>query len=262
MDSEAVRNYNRDAWNRKVREENRWTVPVDAETIARARRGEWQIVLTPTIPVPLGWFPDELDGCRVLGLASAGGQQGPVLAATGAEVTVYDNSPEQLAQDRRVADREGLRLTTVEGDMRDLSAFADESFDLIFHPCSNGFVPDVRPVWNEAFRVLSSGGRLLAGFSNPVRYLFEDERTLNGVLEIRHSIPYSDVTDLRDEEQREIMDRGEPLEFGHTLEDQIGGQLDAGFVLRGFFEDRYEHTDDDPLSDYLATFIATLAEKP
>jgi len=262
MDPEAVRRYNRDAWNRQVREGNRWTVPVDSRTIARARRGDWQVVLTPTIPVPRAWFPEELRACRLLGLAAGGGQQGPVLAAAGADVTVYDNSPAQLAQDRSVAAREGLALRTVEGDMRDLSAFADSSFDLVFHPCSNAFVPEVRPVWNEAFRVLRSGGRLLAGFSNPVRYLFEHSWSGDGPLRVRHTIPYSDLTARSAEELAAIRERGEPLEFGHTLGDQIAGQLDAGFVLRGFFEDRYDPADSDALSSYLATFIATFAEKP
>ncbi len=59
--------------------------------------------------------------------------------------------------------------------MRDLSAFADESFDLVFHPVSNLFVPEVRPVWNEAFRVLRRGGSLLAGFLNPAVYIFDLE---------------------------------------------------------------------------------------
>ena len=71
----------------------------------------------------------------VLCLASGGGQQGPILAAAGANVTVFDNSPAQLRQDELVARREGLSIRTVQGDMRDLSAFADGSFDLIFHPC-------------------------------------------------------------------------------------------------------------------------------
>ena len=260
MDSDEVRSHNRDAWNRKVRERDRWTVPVDAATIERARRGEWRIVLTPSIPVPRHWFPTELRGCGILGLASAGGQQGPVLAAAGADVTVYDNSPAQLAQDRAVAEREGLRLRTVEGDMRELSAFDDGSFDLVFHPCSNSFVPEARPVWNEAFRVLRPGGRLLAGFSNPVRYLFEDEP--GRALEVRYSIPYSDLVARSARERRELAGRGEPLEFGHSLDDQIGGQLDAGFLLRGFFEDRYGPADEDPLSSHLATFIATWAVKP
>ncbi len=31
----------------------------------------------------------------------------------------------------------------------------NESFDLIIHPVSNTFVPNVLPVWKEAYRVLS-----------------------------------------------------------------------------------------------------------
>ncbi len=94
-----------------------------------------------------------------------------MLAAAGARVTVLDNSPRQLTQDRFVADREHLALQLVEGDMADLSQFASESFDLVFHPVSNCFVPDVRPIWREAFRVLRPGGRLVAGFLNPLVYL-------------------------------------------------------------------------------------------
>ena len=80
---------------------------------------------------------------------------------------MFDNSPQQLARDRLVAEREGLEIRTVQGDMRDLSAFADASFDLVFHPVSNLFCPEVRPVWREAYRVLRQGGILLAGFMNP-----------------------------------------------------------------------------------------------
>ena len=85
---------------------------------------------------------------------------------------MFDNSERQLGQDRMVAAREGLQLSTVRGDMADLGVFADRSFDLIVHPCSNCFVPNVRPVWTEAFRVLRDGGQLLAGYSSAVVYLF------------------------------------------------------------------------------------------
>ena len=106
-DSRDILGYNRQAWDRQVERGNRWTVPVGPEAIARARRGDWSIVLTPTKPVPADWFPP-LAGLDVLCLAGGGGQQGPILAAAGARVTVFDNSPKQLAQDRLVADREGL----------------------------------------------------------------------------------------------------------------------------------------------------------
>jgi SAM-dependent methyltransferase len=254
-----VRAYNREAWDKLVESGDRWTVPVTTDEIRRAKKGEWQIVLTPTKPVPKSWFPD-LHGASALCLASGGGQQGPILAAAGATVTVLDASPRQLEQDRTVAEREGLSLKTVEGDMADLSMFADATFDLIVHPCSNCFVPDVRPVWRECFRVLRSSGILLAGFTNPVRFIFDDERMQNGSLEVRHSIPYADLTDLDEaDRQRMILDKGEPLAFGHALEDQIGGQLDAGFVITGFYEDRYGENGSDPLSKYLPTFIATRA---
>src|SRR5438128_538893 len=125
-----VRTYNSRAWDKAVERASQWTVPVAADVIAAARQGEWQIVLTPTKPVPRVWFPP-LFGLAVLGLASGGGQQGPVLAAAGAHVTIFDNSPQQLAQDRAVAAREALTIQTIEGDMADLSVFADASFDLI-----------------------------------------------------------------------------------------------------------------------------------
>ena len=150
-----VRSYNRDAWNRNVRAGNQWTIPVNPEVIEAARRGEWKLYLTPTIPVPEDWYPD-LKNADVLCLASGGGQQAPVLSAVGANVTIFDNSPMQLAQDKLVAERDGLKLRYVEGDMADLSVFQDESFDLIFHPVSNVFVPEIIHVWKEAFRVLKT----------------------------------------------------------------------------------------------------------
>lgn len=254
-----VREYNRDAWNASVENEIRWTIPVSKEEIEAARKGEFSIVLTPQNPVPREWFPD-LKGLKVLGLASGGGQQMPVLAAAGAEVVSYDNSPRQLEQDRKVAERESLSLTTVEGDMRDLGVFEDESFDFIFHPCSNSFVPDVNPVWKEAFRVLRPGGTMVSGFCNPVLFIFDYEKLEKaGELEVRHEIPYSDLTSLSEAERREMTEKSEPLCFGHTLEDQIGGQLRAGFHLTGLFEDKDR---DLALCKYIPAFVATRALKP
>src|SRR5512134_2272733 len=111
-----IRSYNREAWNREVEGgQNRWSQPVGADIIAKATQGEFSILLTENIPVPKRWFPS-LKSADVLCLASGGGQQGPVLAAAGANITVFDNSPAQLKQDQRVADRESLNLKTVEGD--------------------------------------------------------------------------------------------------------------------------------------------------
>ena len=202
MNETEIPEYNRSAWNKAVRDRIRWTIPVTSEEVASARGGDWEIVLTPTVAVPRDWFGD-LENADVLCLASAGGQQGPILAAAGANVTVFDLSPEQLNQDRGVAERDGLKIGIVEGDMRDLGCFADQSFDLIFHPCSNCFVPQIRPVWVEAFRVLRKGGRLLSGFCNPLLFIFDDKAMDEGRLEVRHKIPYSDLTSLDETETEE-----------------------------------------------------------
>ena len=229
-----------------------------SEQIAAARRGDWQIVLTPTRPVPREWFGD-LSRTRVLALASGGGQQTPILAAAGATVTVLDNSPRQLERDREVAERDGLTIRTELGQMHDLSRFADRAFDLIFHPASNSFAPEIRPVWRECFRVLTPRGRLLSGFANPVLYLFDEEADTRGELVVRHRIPYADTASLDPDAVSKRIASGEPLQYGHTLDDQIGGQIDAGFRIEGFFEDGFPET---TLDRYLPTFIATLAVKP
>src|SRR5918997_830534 len=129
--------HQRRAWDRQVGLGSEWTRPVGPEVIEAARRGEGSVLLTEQKDVPRGGFPAELAGLRILCLASGGGQQGPTFAAAGARVAVLDNSPAQLAQDRLVAGREGLDLQTFEGDMADLSRFADCSFDLVLHPVSN-----------------------------------------------------------------------------------------------------------------------------
>ena len=252
-----VQDLNRQAWNQRVREgKSPYTQPVTSEQVAAAKRGEWQIFLTPGRPVPRAWL--DVTGRDVLCLASGGGQQGPLLAAAGARVTVFDLADEQLGQDRLVAERDGLELTTVQGSMTDLSTFADASFDLIVHPISNCFVPEVKPVWREAYRVLRPGGYLLAGMVNPILYALnddsEDER-----LVVRHKIPYSDLEQLSPDEQQKRSAEGQALEFAHTLDDLIGGQLAAGFTLTGFYEDRFPGK---PVDDYLAVTLATRARKP
>lgn len=253
-----IRSFNRDAWDRQVEGGNIWTIPVSPEVIAAARRGEFKVLLTEQKPVPEDWIPD-LKRLDVLCLASGGGQQGPIFAAAGANVTVLDNSPRQLEQDRLVAHREGLQLITVEGDMRDLSIFADESFDFVFHPISNVFCPDVRLVWREAYRVLRYGGTLLAGFMNPTYYIFDYiDMEEKGELNVRFSLPYSDVADMPKDKLEKLMKEGHPLEFSHTLADQIGGQCEAGFHLIGFYEDYMSNM---VLSKYHPTYIATRALK-
>jgi SAM-dependent methyltransferase len=254
---EDIREYNKALWNKLVDKGNRWTIPVSAEEVAAARQGSWQIVLTAQKPVPKEWFPD-LVGCRVLCLASGGGQQGPILAAAGADVTVLDGSTRQLDQDRFVAERDSLAIKTIEGDMADLSMFENESFDLVFHPVSNFCVPDVRPIWYEAYRVLSKGGILLVGIVNPFTYLFDQDLWDQGIFHVKYAIPHSDFANLSEEAKDRFIEENYLFEFSHTLTDQIGGQMKAGFLLTSLYEDG---NDDEELYKYMPLFIATRAIK-
>lgn len=250
--------YNSNAWDNEVKIGNKWTLQVSSEEIDKARQGEYKLLLTPTKLVPKEWV-DDVKNKNLLCLASGGGQQGPIFSALGAKVTVFDNSKEQLSKDAMVASRDNLEINLEQGDMRDLSRFENESFDFIFHTVSNSFIDNIEKTWNECYRVLKNNGVLISGFANPIRHIFDYcEWEENNNLVVKNSIPYSDVEQLPKELLEEFIKNNEPLEFGHSLQSQIGGQIDAGFVIGGFYED---NAGGDILDKHIDTYIATKAIK-
>lgn len=100
----------------------------------------------------------------------------------------------------------------------------------------------------------------MSGFLNPLFYIFDRELDDQGTLTVKHSLPYSDLSRWELGDRRLFAEKGEPLEFGHLLTDQIGGQIDAGFLIAGFYED-YWNDQATSLNKYTPTFIATLALK-
>ncbi len=119
------------------------------------------------------------DGLKILDLGSGTGRIPLLLHPQPVRLAALDLNRAMLAEQAVQRSALGGSWPLVEGDMRDLSCFADSSFDLIVHPISNLFVPDVKPVWRECFRVLRPGGRLLSGFINPVHYLFDFDKMDN-----------------------------------------------------------------------------------
>lgn len=249
---ERYQDVNAQTIDRWIEEGWEWGKPISHEEYERARSGQWNVGLTPTKPVPHEWF-GELRGKRVLGLASGGGQQMPIFAALGAICTVLDYSPRQIESERLVARREGYEIEAIRADMTKPLPFADDSFDLIFHPVSNCYVEEVKPIWRECFRVLKPGGRLLAGMDHYVNYLVDDDETA-----IVNALPFNPLRNA--EQMKQLRDADCGVQFSHTIEEQIGGQLEAGFRLLALYEDTNGEGRLHELN--VPTMLATLAEKP
>lgn len=65
---------------------------------------------------------------------------------------------------------------------------------------------------------------MLSGFMNPLYFLFDKDKMLNeSKLEITKKIPYSDLENMTKEDLNKQIKKIKPLEFSHTLEEQIQG---------------------------------------
>ena len=207
----------------------KWGQPITHEEYIDAQNGKWDILLTPTKPVPHEWL-GELKGKKVLGLASGGGQQMPILTALGGECTVFDYSNKQIESEILVANREGYDINTICGDMTKRLPFEDESFDIIVHPVSDCYVKDVKHVFMECYRVLKKGGILVCGFDNGINYIVDKSER-----HIVNSMPFDPLSNP--DQMKQLTDQDCGIQFSHTIEELIGYQLQLGFILKDLYED-------------------------
>ncbi len=221
INAETISKWCREGWE--------WGKPIEHETYVKAMRGEWGVYLTPTKIVPHAWF-GELSGKKVLGLASGGGQQMPVFAALGAKCTVLDYSQAQCDSERMIAEREGYAIEILQEDMTKRLPFEDDTFDLIFHPVSNCYVEEVEGIFKECYRVLKKGGVFLGGYDTGINYVFDEEEKA-----LKYALPFNPLKDPKLYEDSVKNDWG--IQFSHTLEEQLGGQLRVGFTLTDLYED-------------------------
>ena len=228
-----------------------WGQPVSHEEYLRATQGDWQLLLTPTKPVPAAWYPP-LAGADVLGLASGGGQQMPILTAAGARCTVLDYSSAQLESERVVAMREGYDIACCQADMTKPLPFGDSSFDLVINPVSLCYVRDVEPIWREVARVLRPGGVLLTGLDTGVNFVVDEaeERIVRG-------LPFDPIADPELMRVLEQEDGG--VQFSHTTGELLGSLLRAGLVLDDLYDDVNEEGRLGELG--IPSFLAVRAHK-
>ena len=225
MNYQEINSKTIDAWCEEGWE---WGQPIDHETFVKAKNGEWNVVLTPTKNVPHDWFLP-FKNCKILGLASGGGQQMPIFAALGADVTVLDNSEKQLDSERLVSEREGYDIRIIKADMTKPLPFDDGEFDLIFNPVSFVYVEKLEPIFKECYRILRKGGVLLCGLDNGVNFITNNEE------KIENRFPFNPL--IHKEQYESLMADDCGVQFSHSLEENIGGQLKAGFKLLDIYDD-------------------------
>ena len=202
----------------------------------------------------------DLRGRRVLCLASGGGQQSAGYALLGADVTVFDLSAAQLERDRAAAEHYGVRVATVQGDMRDLSALPARAFEHVYHPYSINFVPDARAVFREVARVIRVGGSYFFSCANPFFFGLSAQDWNGAGYNLRHV--YEDGAQLTNADETWVYDRArhapiqKPLEFRHSLSVLVAGLVANGFVLEHISDQDAIHPDAQAAPGTWAHFVA------
>lgn len=214
--------HNRQAWDRMVQQGQRFTRPAaDSEFVDPLNKLD-----TP------GWLGGDIHGKQLLCLAAGGGKHSVLYAAAGAQVTVVDISPAMLELDRQVAAERRLEIRTVQASMDDLAAFSEATFDIVIHPVSTCYVPNVVGVYREVARVTRPGGLYISQHKQPVSLQAAVEPTDQGYLLTEPYYRGGPLPDVTGSPHRE----SGTLEFLHRWEELIGGLCRAGFVIEDLLE--------------------------
>ena len=224
----ATERHNKRAWDGLVNNNNRFTRPAKDEDFAN-----------PLATVDgLGWLGGDIRGKSLLCLAAGGGRQGPLYAAAGAKVTVVDISPNMLQLDRQVANERGLELRTVETSMDDLSMFDHAEFDIIIHPVSTCYLPDIIEVYQQVANVTCPGGLYISQHKQPAS--LQSSIKPNRNYEIVS--PYYSKEPLPAVSGSSVREEG-TLEFVHRWEELIGGLCRVGFLIEDLVEPCHAEAD-------------------
>ncbi len=210
-----------------------------------------------------GWLGESIRGWRVLCLAAGGGRQGPLYAAAGGEVTVVDLSSAMLQLDRQVAAERKLNIKTVQTSMDRLEIFSGDSFDLVIHPVSTCYVPEIEGVYRQVARVLRPGGLYISQHKQPASLQTGLQPDGPGyVLRERYyrpgSLPVFDgKSPLREPGAREYIHRWEQL---------VGLMCRSGFVIEDLLEPVHAKPDAPPgslghRSQFVAPYVRIKARR-
>ncbi|MDP6445196.1 MAG: class I SAM-dependent methyltransferase [Pirellulaceae bacterium] len=251
-DQSPVHDHNRRVWNQMVQKRKRFTRPAKDE--------DFQNPLATVDAI--GWLGGDIRGRELLCLAAGGGRQSALYAAAGAKVTVVDISPGMLEVDREVAAERGLDVRTVEASMDDLSMLGDAQFDIVIHPVSTCYVPDIRPVYREVARVMVAGGLYINQHKQPASLQADVDASPRGY-EVAE--PYYRTDPLPAVQGSRLREEG-TLEFLHRWEQLIGELCRAGFVIEDLVEPLHAEAEADRgsfahRSSYFAPYVRIKARR-
>lgn len=248
---------NSKAWDNEVRQHNYWTLPVSVEQMEAARNGNPGIWVTPFRTVPIQWI-ESLKGKNILVACGGGGQQTPILAAYGCIVTTLDISKAQLEQDRLTLEKHGLHADLINGNVLDMP-FPDRHFDAVIMPQAMNFIDDIGKLYKGIHRVLKQGGTFIFGTANPILYMF-DEKVQQRRLKVKYTIPFSHTASFSKAALDARLAKADTVEFSHTLDSILGGLVESGFSINGFYTDisGSEPTDSFVHDSHLAILAQTV----
>lgn len=173
-------------------------------------------------------FLGELRSSRVLEIGAGAAQCSRFLHGKGVDVVATDVSSGMVSAGLALNDSSGCHFPIVEADARELP-FDDGSFDVVF--TSFGvlpFIPDLDAVNSEVHRVLRPGGTWAYSAMHPVRWMFPDDPTTNGLTVTRSYFERNPYV--------ERSDRLEYAEFHHSLTDHVNSLSACGFRIDEMFE--------------------------
>jgi SAM-dependent methyltransferase len=241
--------------------------PLRMDDLSRYNRDRWNALAAAGVEFSLPWLDldqatarvridalgllGDLAGKRVLCLAGGGGQQSAAFGILGAIVTVFDLSDEMLARDQAAAAHYKTDICTIQGDLRDMSALEDDSFDVVWHAHSLTFVPDINPIYDGVSRVLRTGGIYHVSAWNPLAYGADERWTGEGYLlrgsyvEGAEAVSGEGVWDFVDGDGHSKQVAA-PREFQHTLTALVNGLIQRGFVLLNLHEEPDGNTSATP----------------
>ncbi|MCA9918366.1 MAG: class I SAM-dependent methyltransferase [Anaerolineales bacterium] len=224
---------NQKLWEAEVQKGGGYTQPwldLDRELLDAWLNGRLQPIPYPLYELYPSSFMQNVAGKEVLCLATGGGQQSAIFGLLGAHVTVADLTQGQLDGDETAASHYNYPVTTVQADMRDLSALPRHAYDLVFQADSLAYVPNVRQVYAQVSQVLRPGGMYRVKHSQPAVH-----RTAWNGTAYEIAAPYAETIQHRD-------DGG--IEFRHHLDDIFNGLLDNGFTIQRVHESPYAQQTD------------------